>query len=178
MKQVIAIHGKMRSGKTTAAKYLYINLSSIVRPFAKPIKDLAYHIGWDGKKGKKGRRLLQLLGTEVGRECISDSIWVDKWQESLADTGSNVTVICDDLRFQNEYEHLNELSKSMPVALIHIVRPEAYTPLEHLVAWLTPKHQSERGIKFNGELKPVVIYNTGTVSQLHAKLEELMYGYL
>lgn len=181
MKQVIAIHGKMHSGKTTTAKYLYINLTSVVRPFARPIKDLATYIGWNGKKDKKGRRLLQLLGTEVGRECIKDTIWVDKWQESLGDTGSHVTVICDDLRFQNEYEHLNELAKSMPVALIHIIRPGERKPwIIELFEWIFEDelHASEKGIKFNGELKPVVIYNTGTVSQLHDKLEGLMHGYL
>lgn len=181
MKQVIAIHGKMHSGKTTAAKYIYINLVSTVRPFAKPIKDFATLLGWDGKKGKKGRRLLQLLGTEVGRECISDTIWVDKWQESLGDTGSNVTIICDDLRFQNEYEHLNKLCESgVPVTILHIQRATEHKPLlVELFEWIfADVHPSERGIKFNKELKPLVISNDATISALHDKLEWVINEYI
>ena len=172
MKQVIAIHGKMHSGKSTAAAHLARNVHGVIKPFAKPIKDFAFLLGWNGIKNKKGRRLLQLLGTEVGRECISDTLWVDKWQASLGGVGENVTVICDDLRFQNEYEHLNKMK--VDVLLIHVIRPEDSTPLKRLVAWLTPKHQSEQGINFNLGLKPIVIYNSGTISQLQDKIIGLL----
>ena len=168
MKQIIAIHGKMHSGKTTTAEYLRVHLRAVVKPFAKPIKDFAFDLGWNGLKDNKGRKLLQLLGTEVGRECIRDTLWVEKWQESLRDTGSNTVIICDDLRFQNEYEHLVDLSKSVPVSIIHVIRPMD-------ISWwrkLKPKHASERGIDFNLDLKPHVIYNSGTISQLHDKLHE------
>ena len=172
--RIIAIHGRLESGKSTTGKYLAENLHGVIRPFAKPIKDFATMLGWDGRKDKKGRRLLQLLGTEVGRECIRDSIWVDKWEEGLIDVGSNVTVICDDLRFQNEYAFLDSLD--LDVTLLHIVRPSEYTLLEKLVAWLSSPwaHQSEKGIKFNLDLQPRVIFNTGTVSQLQEKLNELL----
>jgi len=178
MKQIIAIHGKMHSGKSTSADYLCTRLNAIVRPFAKPIKDFAYALGWDGAKDKRGRRLLQLLGTEVGRECIGSEIWVNKWQASLDNTGSNVTIICDDLRFQNEYEHLDQLSRRMPVYVIHVIRPAEFTPLEKLVAWLTPRHKSEQGIKFNKDLKAIPVLNSGTVSQLQHKLEGVIDGLL
>ena len=171
--RVIAIHGKMLSGKSTTAQYIQQSLKAVVRPFAAPIKDFATQLGWDGEKGPKGRRLLQLLGTEVGRECISDTIWVDKWHEGLDDVGSNVVIICDDLRFQNEYEFLDSLDN---VTLVHVIRPVDYTWGERLVAWLSSpwQHQSERGIDFNLDLQPIVIHNTGTLSQLHFEIDRLI----
>ena len=169
--KVIAIHGKMGSGKSTAAKYIRRHTMAVIKPFAKPIKDLAYYIGWDGLKDTKGRRLLQLLGTEVGRECIHPNIWVDKWQESLEDTGSYVVVICDDLRFQNEYAHLDTLKD---VTLIHIVRKTEATWFQRLVAWLRPTHKSERGIDFNLELQPYLVENDGTLEELYRKLDGLI----
>lgn len=168
MQQIIAIHGKMHSGKSTAAEYLKKELRAVVKPFAKPIKDFAYLLGWDGAKDTKGRRLLQLLGTEVGRECIRETLWVDKWQASLESTGQHAVIICDDLRFRNEYEHLDAWSKEVDVLLIHIIRPTDLSWWQSLV----PTHASERGISFNLDLKPIVIYNSGTISQLHDKLNE------
>ena len=168
MQQIIAIHGKMHSGKSTAAKYVRKHNRAVVKPFAKPIKDFAYLLGWDGVKDTKGRRLLQLLGTEVGRECIRENLWVDKWQVSLGAAGQDAIVICDDLRFQNEYEHLDALSKKVDVLLIHVIRPTDLSWWQRL----GPTHASERGIDFNLDLKPIVIYNSGTISQLHDKLNE------
>ena len=182
MRHIIAIHGKLESGKSTAADYLCKHLQAVIKPFAKPIKDFAFSLGWDGNKDTKGRRLLQLLGTEVGRECISDDIWIEKWQESLDNTGSNVTIICDDLRFQNEYEHLVTLSENMPVTIIHVVRPADTSVISKLLTWCLPSaskgHKSEQGIDFNGTIKPLVIYNSGTVSQLHFELDRIMDEYI
>ena len=171
MRTIIAVYGAIGSGKSTAAEHLAKKLHAVVKPFAKPIKDFASILGWNGLKDTKGRRLLQLLGTEVGRECISDTIWIDKWQAALDNTGQNCTVICDDLRFRNEYEHLDELAKTMPVLLFHIIRPEERVPL--LVSIFSGKktHKSEQGIDFDLDLKAQVIYNSGTISQLQDLLD-------
>ena len=168
---IIAIHGKKEHGKSTVAKAILKKVPAVIKPFAKPIKDFATLLGWDGAKDAKGRRLLQLLGTEVGRECISETLWVDKWQESLTNTGKAVHIVCDDLRFQNEYEHLVMLSKTQKVYIIHVIRPMQIPMLGRLQSWFGFVHKSERGIKFN-TLKPTVIYNSGTVSQLAAQVEK------
>ena len=100
----IAITGRAGSGKSTFAKMLAEHLDSFtILPFAKPLKDIAYSMGWNGEKDDKGRRLLQLLGTECGRECINENIWVRKWQERAHEIGAKFT-IADDCRFDNEAE--------------------------------------------------------------------------
>ena len=73
---LFGIHGPAGSGKTTMAKGLigallnHDDATHTILPFAKPVKDVARNMGWNGEKDEKGRRLLQLLGTECGRECI------------------------------------------------------------------------------------------------------------
>lgn len=102
---LIALTGPMGSGKTTIATALAIRLErrglrACVEPMAGPLKRFAKQMGWDGRKDKRGRRLLQLLGTECGRKCISDDIWVEQWRKSVE--GWDGPVICDDVRFDNE----------------------------------------------------------------------------
>ena len=54
-----------------------INGYPAIISLAAPIKELAEeYFSWDGKKDKKGRRLLQVLGTEAGRE-YNENLWVD-----------------------------------------------------------------------------------------------------
>lgn len=93
----------MYGGKTTAANLMLKHLDATIIPFAKPLKEFARLLGWNGEKDTKGRRLLQLLGTECGRKCISDNIWVDKWLEQALACKTKF-VISDDCRFMNECE--------------------------------------------------------------------------
>jgi hypothetical protein len=74
--------------------------------------------GWDGYKdspyGDHMREYMQRLGTECGRELISDSIWIDA---ALKDTEDNIVI--PDLRFGNELAAI----KARGGHTIRIVRP-------------------------------------------------------
>lgn len=102
---IIGICGNgIGAGKSTFAKLLLNNLDNgYILPMAKALKDLATKIGWNGEKDEKGRTLLQLLGTDVCRHCISENYWVDRWQEQARSIPADVFII-DDIRFQNEFE--------------------------------------------------------------------------
>lgn len=105
---IIGLSGPMRAGKSTTAQVLQRALAnhgidSTIIPMAKPLKTIATELGWDGQKDKKGRRLLQLLGTQVCRECISQDYWTKKFLELAHKSGTPV-VICDDIRFDDEAE--------------------------------------------------------------------------
>lgn len=104
---IIAITGEMGSGKSTAAKIIAQLTDGEIMPFAGPLKDIARSIGWNGEKNKKGRRLLQLLGTEICRECIDPNWHIKRWKlevELMKSVQPNMTIISDDLRFLNEAE--------------------------------------------------------------------------
>ncbi len=107
----IGITGNMGAGKTTLANAIERNYPEVeVRPFAEKVKEIARMMGWNGQKDDKGRRLLQLIGTECGRDCLGDDIWVRHWLSSLSDSeGWPMIVVADDVRFANEAAAIRSL---------------------------------------------------------------------
>jgi hypothetical protein len=109
---LILLSGKAGAGKTYSAKILndYFKskeLNVITASFALGIKKLAKDfIGWDGKKDERGRKLLQTLGTEVGR-AYNPNCWIE-YLFGYLENSSNFpydVIIIDDWRFPNEYEY-------------------------------------------------------------------------
>ena len=114
--RLIGLAGRARVGKTTLAEMIRDECRKHgypceIVPFAAPVKGIAYQMGWDGAKDAKGRRLLQLLGTDAGRRCIHPDIWVRHWQTSVAsrELPANAVVIADDVRFANERDTIIDM---------------------------------------------------------------------
>src|SRR5690606_21445144 len=118
----IAITGKMRSGKTTAAKHLWTNYDFKILSFGEPLKRIAdedfkhlyepiYENCPFSEKGKsiagdkKPRELLQQIG-QLFRQ-IDEDVWIKraeqtmKYYEQYRDTRG---IVIDDMRQPNEYE--------------------------------------------------------------------------
>lgn len=124
---IIGLQGSIGSGKTTFANMIRKRIEeSTILPFAGPLKRMAYQIGWDGQKDEKGRRLLQLLGTEIGRECIDEDIWVNHWKQDVEmwlrkskylETEAVHCIIADDMRFMNEYEAVTDYDNHLTIKL-------------------------------------------------------------
>jgi len=116
---VLGFCGKAGAGKTTIAnmvlnqflKMTDTKIGCVIIPFAKALKDLAVQLGWDGVKDERGRRLLQLLGTDVCRDCISEDYWVERWKESVARERARKIqlIVADDVRFENELNCIKSL---------------------------------------------------------------------
>ena len=110
MKKIILISGKAENGKTTTAELLKSKLESlgnkvIITRYAYYLKDLAArYCGWDGTKDKKGRELLQQLGTDIIRQKLNKpNFHVGRICEDIEICQDYIDyVIIDDARFPNE----------------------------------------------------------------------------
>lgn len=126
MSYVIGISGYATVGKTTLARALLSRLSeaACLLPFASPLKDMLITLGvppnniyGDAKAepldllcGRSGREAMQSLGTDWGRNCIGNDLWVNAWCSKAVELVSNDTiVITDDVRFYNEAQAVSRL---------------------------------------------------------------------
>lgn len=145
MRVIFAFAGRKGHGKDFCGQIIKEGLSASRVSFADPIKEIAGNLFfWDGKKDKKGRKFLQLLGTEVGR-CYNDDIWVDKALEKMK---KHDIVVNTDLRFNHEACKLRQLDHK--VVVIRVEKVGKFMWLDKL--WwklkckLRLEHSSERGI--------------------------------
>lgn len=176
MKRVfIGITGRAGAGKTTFANFLRDALAETevrdrcgIVPFAAPVKEIATKMGWDGKKDEKGRRLLQLIGTECGRECIGQDVWVKAWFGRVRAGASTLELvtIADDVRFENEAWAI----RSLGGLIVRIDRPERPPLSKRLASWFRPTHRSERG----GIVADAVVLNDFDLSALNVRASLLV----
>ena len=111
---IIAISGKMGSGKTTLAESLVEKYAGVHLKFADPlyrmheaIRNILDDYGYIMKP--KDGKLLQLLGTEWGRETLGQNIWADLTENRIKqeiddseELEQEAFIVVDDLRFDNE----------------------------------------------------------------------------
>ena len=134
MKRIILLSGKQGAGKSTIAKHLVEDLLATgmlpkILKFADPLYELhnaclpiLKRLGIVPISTVKEGSLLQVLGTEYGREKISQDVWV-KAARRIADEFLNSkefikqkVVIIDDCRFQNEFAGFSDAFKVRLVA--------------------------------------------------------------
>jgi hypothetical protein len=126
---VIGFAGKAGSGKDSAGDAIESSGIRVKREsFAEPIRKMIKCLGIDVDKiykehggvgkndpipefgGKSLRFMLQTLGTDWGRNMISDSIWLDIVRRNVQKNKANgyFTVITD-VRFDNEAEAIRQM---------------------------------------------------------------------
>jgi hypothetical protein len=114
---IIGLSGYARSGKDTVAELLVLNYGFKRMAFADGIREallklnpilhdghrlgeVVHMYGWDVAKAKdEVRRLLQVMGTEVGRKLIHEDIWV--WH-LFNKINTDERIVIPDVRFPNE----------------------------------------------------------------------------
>ena len=101
---------------------------------------------FSGEEIKSPRHLLQLLGTEVGRNMLSQTIWLDKYDEKRQGLGLVVTPDC---RFSNERNHIRKLK-----GLVWLIQRKGTKP--------KGKHISELD-KWPKSRYDVVVQNVGLI---------------
>ena len=133
MNQIIALVGKAQSGKTSVSNHIIKSHRYMRIAFADALKlmlikaDMCTFNECYVKKTKQSRFLMQKLGTEIFREQVSESYWIDiaiERVETLLSWGYNVVI--DDIRFQNEINALlilqEKLSNMLKVNVVRLVK--------------------------------------------------------
>lgn len=176
--RLIAFTGKMGVGKSTAIETLnkYLQPTSDPHPlvlikFAQPLYDIQEYVY--ERIGKpvpkpKDRKLLQWLGTEWGRETHGANLWVDIWKENvevLRQHTENLTVVCDDCRFDNEAQAVRELGGQ----IVHIMSSKNAERIDTT----GNQHKSEAGIDIC--YVDYFIENDGSIEQYRRNLHNLFH---
>lgn len=119
---IIGLSGYAQAGKDTVAQILVQDYGYSRIAFADIIKTAVYRLnpivtydgmrlahvvdleGWEiAKSAPEVRRLLQVMGSEVGRELIDPQIWVEL---TLHNAGINDKIVISDVRYKNEAEEI------------------------------------------------------------------------
>jgi hypothetical protein len=118
------------------------------------LQEVIDDLGWDAAKVEipEVRRLMQVLGTEVGRELLGEHIWTDLARKKLKRPGKYVVT---DVRFPSEVSAVRTWGGS----LIKIVRP-GYMPVN--------SHVSDEGIP--DEFFDRVLLNDGSLEDLRHRV--------
>lgn len=176
---LIGITGRAGAGKTTAAKYIE-SIHSLHRlSFASLLKKIAEELyPWftddqlygqtkdiiDTKLGKSPRRVLQLLGTEVGR-LIWEDTWIDAVRrdiQKLRDDGA-VGAVIDDVRFLNEMQMVNELDGTLWVIKRPLIDNNPIAPI----------HSSESYEDVIDKYNHITIPNGDSIQELYYTIDSL-----
>lgn len=187
----VALSGLAGSGKDTAAQVLVERHGYTVGKFARPLYEAVAKLdpylpngrrlsrqvelqGWEEAKRwhPEVRRLLQVFGTEVGREMFGAEFWVERaaaWRRTI-----DGPVVWTDTRFPNEVEYVTgridgrrEWAKSVScIGLwVHVERPGQTIE--------GAGHASESSLPALTEADAVIV-NDGTVSTLQGRLQRAL----
>lgn len=168
-----------QQGKTTAGRFLADNYDYVRVSFADPLRkmlerllssvglsklEVSYFMN-EGKEqeipviGTSFRQLARTLGTEWGRDCIDQSLWVNVFASKVKRLHSPVCV--DDLRFPNELEAL----RGMGFVLVRIQRDNLRVD----------SHRSDTALRDFDEWDHVIV-NNGTLEQLCSEVRRVAFG--
>lgn len=169
---VIGIAGKARSGKDTVANFVLAAIGGYRYSFADPIRAMLVHVGvdmrdpyWQARKeegipalnGVSPRQMMQTLGTEWGRQLISDDLWIWIAQQRLLHSGPGMIIA--DIRFENEADWVRRMGGLM----IHVQRESAVPVREHV---------SENGVAIQENDR--VLRNDGSLQDLQIAVRDLL----
>ena len=170
MKKIIGLTGAAGCGKNTAANFLWCEGQVKEMAFADPLYEAVAAITGvcvgtlkqrEFKEatipwiGKSPRFLLQTLGTEWGRQIVSQSLWIDHLRRRLETAewwqGVERDVCITDVRFDNEAQMIKEMGGEV----WRIVREGRGCR----------SHSSEAGV--SDRYIDVTIDNSGTKKEFH-----------
>lgn len=180
--KIIGFNGTMGAGKSTAIQCLkdcldndYSASNVKLVKFAQPlydIQEMVYRriesVYARPHSFIKDRKLLQWLGTDWGRDGISQTLWADLWKSDAlgaAKKNPHIIIVCDDVRFDNEAQTIKSLGGS--IVKIYSNQTQKRIDISSGIAY----HASEAGIR--KELIDLEVDNNGTRLEFLYKMTEV-----
>lgn len=128
------------------------------------------------KEGMTVGRMLQLLGTEIGRNMFDDNIWVNVIRDYWV-TNNYPSLIITDARFPNELEWVN----SLPNNIRFLVDAQERLPIKssEIVPSLMKdgrfvSHASEIALRNHQNKFSTIIDNNGPLENLESQIKDLV----
>ena len=166
---IIGLSGYAQTGKDTVAQHLVENYGFTRIAFADPIREalleldpllpdypavpgirlswIVNKVGWEEvkKSSPEVRRMLQRMGTEVGRNLWGSDFWVSK---ALQKASEHDNVVFTDVRFPNELEAILKANGDV----WRIIKPEVSAVNKHHSETALDHYQFNKTILNNGSL--------------------------
>lgn len=173
---IITLSGPMGSGKSTAIAEItkqfpnsrLIKFAGTLYDIQEMIYDRISSVYTRPEDFVKDRKLLQWLGTDWGRDTISQTLWVDIWRaeaESCEEAG--VVVLCDDCRFDNEASIIKDMGG-------YIIKLNSDRNLDRAQGGEGIKaHASESGI--DSKYVDIAIDNNGTIEEFKHSISNAVH---
>lgn len=173
---IIGLSGYARSGKDTVAELLVLNYGFKRVAFADGIRKALLELnpfiydgvrlnetvdmyGWEVAKSKdEVRRLLQVMGTEVGRKLIHEDVWVWRLFNSI---GTDERIVIPDVRFPNEANVIKDRGGEV----WRINRQNHHAVNDHVSEHAMDNYMFDRAI-----------FNDGSLDDLSDEVFMLMYN--
>jgi dephospho-CoA kinase len=177
MKTIIALSGKMGSGKTAASDFLHTKYGAKQMRFSQILMDVLTRLHLPVE-----RSTLQNLGHAL-RTCVGETVVVDAFRADLEAEDAEIIVV-DGVRYPNEVELVRSFPGSI---LLYLDAPqrvryercvkrgekgEASIAFSEFAA--SEKKETERHLGEIMKLADFVIVNEGSIAQLEQRIEEVL----
>lgn len=173
--------GKAGAGKSYCLKYLVEKYGYIQKKMATPVYSIAQEIFG---MVEKDRKMLQIIGTDVGRQYIEEDIWINRMIEDVEIAheaarllGKELKLACDDVRFTNEAYCLKDmgwigiyLDCPDDIRIKRLEKRDGTAQLETL------GHVSEREVdEFKSDL--IQINSSGSLEDMYKQIDVIIKDY-
>ena len=157
---LVKAHGFVRVAFADTIRQVALTIDPYVHFFR--LSDVINLIGWDrAKRQPEVRRLLQVIGTEAGRDVHGIDVWVDRTFDAISALAHDQPVVITDVRFDNEARRLRTFGG-------RLVRVRRQTDNHDAVLG----HRSEtESAKLNSDH---YLPNDGSITELHRRLDRLV----
>jgi hypothetical protein len=181
---IIGLSGYARSGKDTIAEILIMNYGFRRLAFAdnirkavktldpildngKRVSEMVSQIGWEGTKNyPEMRRMLQVFGTEVGRDMFGENFWVEQVFREIDSDDIIENFVITDVRYPNEADSIRDRGGE----IWRITRSQVDAINSHISEKALDDYSFDRNVSNNDSIADLSTEIFTIIRGMHAKI--------